>query len=51
MLQHQACVFEESLGLLISCCLEHVEAVQMTDLSELASHVHDVLVSEYRPTP
>eukprot|EP00966_Prymnesium_polylepis_P007470 171624-Prymnesium_polylepis.1 len=42
-LKQKAESFEHSLGALLRCSLDHVEAVQTTDLSELTSHVHDVL--------
>jgi len=38
-------VFEQSLGVLLKCALEHVEAVQTTDLPELVDHVHAVLTN------
>lgn len=38
-------VFEQSLGVLVKCALEHVEAVQTTDLPELIDHVAGVLAN------
>ncbi|KAL1500231.1 hypothetical protein AB1Y20_012899 [Prymnesium parvum] len=43
-LKQKLAVFEHSMGALIRCSLAHVEAAQTTDLSELTSLVHDVLV-------
>ena len=35
--------FEQSLGVLLRCALEHIEAVQTTDLPELMTHIAEVL--------
>ena len=37
--------FEQSMGALMRCAFEHVEAVQTTDLAELFVHVSEVLAA------
>jgi len=49
VLRTRLLTFEQSLGTLLRCALEHVEAVQTTDLSELFEHCTQVLVNAGNP--
>ena len=43
LLKARLLVFEHNLGVLLRCALEHIEAVQTTDLPLLVSHCAAVL--------
>ena len=45
LLTSRMLTFEQSLGVLLRCALEHVESVQTADLPELMCHIGEILAA------